>query len=90
MAFAEDEYDDENDLSDRDLPDEADRDDDDGDGSPDETEPCPFCKKPVHETADVCPYCRNFISLDEPQRKPWWVFVVLLLCLLAMLMWVVR
>ncbi len=50
-------------------------------------EPCPFCGRAVFEGADVCPGCRNFIGgADEPAgRRPLWITVGLVLCLLGML-----
>jgi predicted nucleic acid-binding Zn ribbon protein len=54
-----------------------------------ETVPCPFCKKPIHEDADVCPKCGNFVgSGDAPRRVPVIVWVGAILALLCVLVWV--
>ena len=76
-------------LSDRDDPDPADQDDDDIGDEPGEAIPCPFCRKPVYEGADVCPHCHNFISAeDAPRRLPWWIWAGVILCLIAVVLWV--
>lgn len=60
------------DLDDRELPDEADQDDDD---EP-ETIPCPYCRAPISEEAELCPRCNSFISFeDAPPSKPWWLII---------------
>jgi predicted nucleic acid-binding Zn ribbon protein len=53
--------------------------------------PCPFCKKPIHEHADVCPKCGNFVgSADAPRRVPVLIWVGAILALLCVLVWVFR
>jgi hypothetical protein len=79
-----DEHDDEDEpREDWEDPDQSDQDDHD---DPEQL-PCPFCRKPVAEIADICPHCGNFMfSEDAPaERKPvWkWVVVILLVLLLA-------
>ena len=46
-------------------------------GDDDYTIPCPWCKRPIHEDAERCPYCEHYISAEDapPQRKPWWIVV---------------
>ena len=87
MAYQEEEFkDDRADLHEREDPDESDVDSEDES----ETLPCPFCGKPVYEAADVCPYCRNFVSIaDLSERKPWWVVAAVVALLAATLLWVV-
>ena len=70
-------------LRDDEDPDESDTDDDDP-----ELVPCPFCREPVSEDAELCPHCRNFIVHDQPRRTPWWVIAGAVLCLAAALLWV--
>jgi hypothetical protein len=58
-----------------------------------ETLPCPFCRRPVHEDADVCPHCGNFVGgTDAPpwRRVPVIVWVGVVLALLCVLVWVLR
>ena len=60
----------------------------DGDGDDDETIPCPYCRRPVYEQAEICPHCNRFISSEDvPRRLPWWVWAGVVLCLVAVLLW---
>lgn len=90
FGFDPDDDDDDNDvLSERDDPADADMDDPDGDDDDAETDPCPYCGKPVYTGAELCPHCRSFISFeDAPRRRPWWIWAGLILALAALL-WVV-
>ncbi len=87
MVHDEDDNFDDNDgpsLSDREAPDPSDVDDGD-----DETAPCPYCRKPVYNEAEICPHCRNFISFeDAPRRRPWWIWIGVILGFIGMLWWV--
>ena len=86
---AQDQFDDDEDpedggpdLPDRDDPDPADQ-DDEGDDEP-ETVPCPYCRRPVYEQAEICPHCKSFISReDAPRHVPWWIWAGVILCLIA-------
>ena len=56
-----------------------------------ESVPCPFCKKPIHEDADVCPRCGNFVgAADAPRRIPPIVWIGAALALLGTLAWFLR
>ena len=71
---------------DRDLPNEFDTDDDSDD--PD-TIPCPYCRRPVYENADLCPHCKSYLSEeDAPRRHPWWLIAGVIVCLVLVLLWV--
>lgn len=74
----EDDWDDE----DGDLPEGVYHDADDG-GPP--TVPCPYCREPVYESAQFCPRCESYISREDARgdRKPLWIWVCLILALLA-------
>jgi hypothetical protein len=66
------------------------RDDDDWDDDDDvETVPCPYCRRAMPEDAPRCPYCENYISEEDapPGRKPTWIVVGAVLCLLMALLW---
>ena len=69
--------------------------DDDFDGGSDddeaETVPCPYCRRPIHEDAERCPYCENYISREDapPTRKPWWIILGAGLCLFVVYRWIV-
>lgn len=47
--------------------------------------PCPHCREPVPEDAQYCPRCENYLSAGDapPTRKPTWIWVCLILALLA-------
>ncbi len=68
--------------------DSEDADFDDADGA--DTVPCPYCRAPIHEDAERCPECENYISReDAPSRVPLWIKLTALLCLLAAICWAV-
>lgn len=53
------------------------------------TVPCPYCRQPVPEDAQYCSRCENYLSAEDapPSRKPVWIWVGLIVCLvLAVLM----
>ena len=56
-----------------------------------ETVPCPYCRRPIHEDAERCPYCEQYISAEDapPPRKPWWIILGVALCLFAAYRWIV-
>ena len=88
----------------RTVQDQFDEDDEEHDVSPDpqgpdpfdlddrddaETIPCPYCRKPVYEQAEMCPYCGSYISFeDAPRRYPWWLWAGVILGLIAVVLWV--
>lgn len=48
--------------------------------SPDDDEPtmpCPYCREEIHEDAQRCPRCGEYISAEDakPAAKPWWILV---------------
>ncbi len=72
------------DLDDREAPDDEDRDDED-----DETDPCPWCGEPVYHDAERCPDCGKYLSReDSPRRLPAWLLIGVGLGLLVCLGWV--
>jgi len=71
-------------LRDSEGPDASDVDD----GDDDETVPCPYCRKPVYEQAELCPHCGSFISSeDAPRRHPWWIWAGVAVCLIVVVLW---
>jgi predicted nucleic acid-binding Zn ribbon protein len=73
------------DEDDRDLPLESDRSDDDDPP----IDPCPHCGKMVHEEAEWCHHCGNFLSKEDapPKRVPMWVLIGTALVLGMMAFW---
>ncbi len=67
--------------------DEGDFDDDADEDEP--TVPCPYCRREIHEDAQRCPYCDQYISAEDAPagRKPWWIVLGVVLCLLMVLGW---
>ena len=50
---------------------------------------CPFCKKPIHENADVCNHCGNFVGgADAPRHLPVLIWVGVTLAALCVLVWI--
>ena len=62
---------------------------DEGDDD-DYTMPCPYCKRPIHEDAQRCPYCEHYLSDEDapPPRKPWWIIAGAVICLYVVYRWV--
>jgi hypothetical protein len=56
------------------------------------TVPCPHCKEEIHEDAEWCPYCEQYISAEDTpaQSRPWWIILGVLLCLWAVYQWIVN
>jgi len=53
------------------------------------TGPCPFCRQPIWEEAESCEHCGRYVSAsDRNAAKPWWILLGFLLCLAAILLWV--
>jgi hypothetical protein len=76
-------------LDDREMPDPSDM-DDESDGA--ETEPCPYCRRPVYEQVEACPHCGNFISREDapPRRFPLWVVISAVVCIAIVLLVLLR
>ena len=58
----------------------------------DESEPtvsCPWCDREIHEDAQRCPHCGQYISSEDGPsgRKPWWIVAGVLLCLAMVVGW---
>ena len=70
------------DLDDREYPDEDDSDDDDP-----ETIECPECRRQVYEDAEQCPHCGHFITPDTGvwAGKPWWWIALALLGIVGLI-----
>ena len=56
----------------------------------DSTVPCPYCNRPIYEDAERCPHCEQYISEEDapPTRKPWWLILGVLVCLLLVYLWI--
>ncbi len=61
---------------------------DEGDG--DDTVPCPYCRRPVHEDAPRCPHCERYISAEDAPAgpRPLWLVLGVLACLGVVAVWV--
>jgi uncharacterized paraquat-inducible protein A len=73
-----------------DAPEDADwSDDDDDDDEP--TVACPYCGCEIHEEAQRCPHCENYLSAEDSRRpqKPWWLVLGAVACLYAVYRWIV-
>jgi hypothetical protein len=57
----------------------------------DETVPCPYCRRAIHEDAVRCPHCENYLSEeDAPLRRSWWFLICALVCLLLAVGWALQ
>lgn len=56
----------------------------------DESIPCPYCGESMYEESVQCPHCGNYLSEeDRPhKRKPLWLILAAIACLLAALLWI--
>lgn len=62
------------------------------DGADDEaTIPCPYCRRQIHEDAQRCPWCEQYISAEDapPTPKPWWILLGALAGLYVVYRWIV-
>ncbi len=61
-------------------------DEDDGD----DTIPCPYCRRSIHEDSQRCPYCEKYLSEEDAPAapKPWWIIIGVLLCLVVFYLWI--
>jgi hypothetical protein len=82
---------DEDEEEDRDLPQAADMDDEDSAEGDEDLVRCPYCGKSIYDGAEVCPYCKSYVSAEDapPSRKPVWLIVGVAVCIvLVVLAWV--
>jgi hypothetical protein len=68
---------------------------DDDFGDPDEEEdtiPCPYCRRMIHEDSVRCPYCEQYLSQEDasPGLKPWWLLIGAVVCLALVIMWIMN
>jgi hypothetical protein len=55
-----------------------------------ETDLCPYCRKPIYDDSVRCPHCGNHQSReDAPLRRPLWMIIGALICLAIAIMWAV-
>lgn len=86
MPYRDDD-DEESSLGDSELPDEADMDQDDDEEEDAETIVCDNCHKPFYEQAESCPHCGEFVtSQGSAGRRPLWVVIGLLVCIVVVLL----
>ena len=54
-----------------------------------DTIPCPHCRESIHEDAERCPYCEQYLSdEDAPAKpKPLWIVAAAVICLVLVLFW---
>ena len=66
------------------------KDDDRNGDSGDDTMPCPYCGRTIHEDSVRCPHCENYLSEEDlpGKPKPLWLILAAIICLLAALTWI--
>jgi len=75
--------------------DECENDDDEevaGTDDAKETAPCPYCKREIHKESERCPHCERYLSKEDipPSRKPWWLIIGVVACLIVVYLWITR
>lgn len=80
------------DLDDEDDDLEDDWDDEEDDFGEDEDEPtiaCPYCGAEIHEEAQRCPACGEYLSAEDApaRRRPWWIVIGVVVCLWLVYRW---
>jgi hypothetical protein len=70
--------------------DESWRDEPSDDDFDEPTVPCPYCRREIHEDAERCPYCEQYLSAEDapPKPKPWWLIAGVLACLYVIYRWI--
>jgi hypothetical protein len=71
-------------LDDRELPDEADYNEDQ------DTHPCPHCGEAIYDDAEQCPACDRYVGEGSPSHKPVWLILGVIVCALIVLGWIFR
>jgi uncharacterized paraquat-inducible protein A len=57
----------------------------------DDTVPCPYCRRSIHEDSVRCPHCENYLSEeDAPSQRSWWFILGALVCLLLAAGWALQ
>jgi predicted nucleic acid-binding Zn ribbon protein len=83
---------DEFDNEDWDEPDFGDGDYSEDDWADDEEEsiPCPYCGKQVHEDSQRCPHCESYISREDAPAtvKPLWLLLGTAAVLVVVYIWI--
>jgi hypothetical protein len=66
--------------------DEDDWDEEDGE---DTTQPCPYCRRDIHEDTVRCPYCENYLSQEDKPAgtRSKWFYILALVCLAIAIGW---
>lgn len=51
---------------------------------------CPYCQAEIHEDSQRCPFCENYLSREDApsERKPVWLVVGVVICLILVLLWI--
>jgi predicted nucleic acid-binding Zn ribbon protein len=85
MPCNTDEFEDDEDWDDSEPDEPVDEDDDD-------TIPCPYCGKSIHEDSERCPHCESYISREDapPARRPLWLIIGAVAGLAVVYMWIMR
>jgi hypothetical protein len=48
---------------------------------------CPHCRKYILDEATQCPYCKNWVEEGGKSRKPLWILITALICVVLGILW---
>jgi len=58
-----------------------------------ETQPCPYCRREIHEDAERCPYCERYLSDEDSEgrttARPLWFVIGFVLCVVVLFFWMI-
>lgn len=80
---------DDDDLDDSDSRDENPQASDMDDSDEPEMVTCPNCRKWIVEESERCPKCGHYVSAEEPERVPMWIWITVVLLLVVPLLYYV-
>jgi hypothetical protein len=69
---------------------EEDEGDESLDGEEEPTIPCSYCRQEIYEDSVRCPHCGQYLSEEDlsASRKPWWIILGVVLCILVVWFWI--
>jgi hypothetical protein len=58
-------------------------------GEDDDLIPCPYCRQPIYEESERCPYCEKYISVEDAPLVPKvWIAIGVTAALFVTILWI--